>query len=274
MINTRNPGNDTPQVGLTAGRVLSSEWIKFRSMRSTWVAIAVMAGAILGLGLAYAAEERATGRSPSGGVPYASDSAAFGLIFGQLVMGIISVLVITGEYGSTEIRGTLVAVPRRWDVIAAKAAILAIVGFVVASVCSWGAIQLSWPTLASVPGIVDDRFTCDGIRVAFGTCLGVMLVSLMSLGIGSLTRSSALAVAIVVCLLFVFPLALSGFSTGWVHSVSSYLVSNADNGLAVVPRQLGPDSDFFSFGKSLLVTTAWAAAPLGAGTAVFCKRDA
>ena len=44
-----------------------------------------------------------------------------GLSFGQIAVAVLGTLVITGEYASGQIRSSLAAVPRRGQLLAAKA---------------------------------------------------------------------------------------------------------------------------------------------------------
>src|SRR5690606_1181071 len=109
---------------LPFGGVVHAEWIKIRSVRSTYalLVIAVVASvAISGL-IAWATmstwEDQAEGFEPVSG-------SLIGLFFGQIVIMIFSVMVISSEYTTGSIRSTLVAVPDRMVLVAAKAVITA-----------------------------------------------------------------------------------------------------------------------------------------------------
>src|SRR5579875_1846557 len=92
------------------------EWIKLRSLRSTtWVlasgiAVTIVLGTVAGLNTS----------NPHGDP---TSNVLSGVIFGQLVTGVLGVLVISSEYSSGMIRSTLAAIPRRPLVLAAKAAV-------------------------------------------------------------------------------------------------------------------------------------------------------
>ena len=92
---------------VTQVRVVRAEWAKLRALRSTrWCGLGAVV-LIAGLGAAIAGS----------GTPYhvsAADSAAkgisaslLGLLFAQLVVGVVGVLAFSGEYGTGMIRATL-----------------------------------------------------------------------------------------------------------------------------------------------------------------------
>ncbi len=103
------------------------EWIKLRSVQSTVLIILAAAGAVIALGLLF------TGTS-SGSV----GPDVIGLIRvraihrgqpgrrrpGQLIIGVLGVILVTGEYATGVIRSTLASVPRRIPVLSAKAIVL------------------------------------------------------------------------------------------------------------------------------------------------------
>jgi ABC-2 type transport system permease protein len=108
----------------TQVRVVRAEWTKLRALRSTrWCGLIAVV-LIVGLGAAIAGS----------GTPYhvsAADSAAkgistalLGLLFAQLVVGVVGVLAFSGEYGTGMIRATLAVVPSRLPVLWAKVIVL------------------------------------------------------------------------------------------------------------------------------------------------------
>ena len=56
-----------------------------------------------------------------------------GLFFAQLALGVMAILTVSAEYSTGTIRTTLCAVPQRGYVLAAKAIVMALVCFVVAT---------------------------------------------------------------------------------------------------------------------------------------------
>jgi hypothetical protein len=65
-----------------------------------------------------------------------------GLIFSELVIGVLGILVISAEYGTGTIRSTLAAVPNRPLVLATKSAVFAAVALVMGEALSFGAFLI------------------------------------------------------------------------------------------------------------------------------------
>src|SRR5947209_8690815 len=100
-------------------RVLWSEWLKFWTLRST---VGVLVAAIVGMvviGLIVAVNTRhlTSHVQPEDLVPSATLQ---GYYLGQLLVGALGVLFVTGEYSTGMIRSTMSAVPRRLPVLWAK----------------------------------------------------------------------------------------------------------------------------------------------------------
>ena len=266
------PGGQSAFPGgqLTFMTTVRSEWIKFWSIRSTWVTLIVLVVVIIGFGLLMMSTAKAP---PPGGTPvYVTNSVQLGLMLGNVVMAILAALTITNEYRSGEIRLSLLAVPNRWYLLGAKGLIVAVVAFVVSLVSMYVVVLGSWPFIRTFG--VDDRFTADGIRVVVGAALAITLGAVMSLAIGALVRSTAAAVGIAVIILFVLPAVLGFIPVSWITQASHYTIANSLRGLASLPAQVNPANGVFSFGKACWVTAAWAVIPFVAAGVLLRRRDA
>lgn len=82
------------------------EWIKLRSLRSTWLTLALAVCAPPGAALATG------GSNTTSGGTFVS-YALTGMLIGVLLMGVAGVLAMTGEYASGTISATFAAAPRR-----------------------------------------------------------------------------------------------------------------------------------------------------------------
>jgi len=126
-------------LGVTQRRVVISEWIKFRSLRSTWWSIGVALLVSVGLGILFS-DLRGHDIQQNGG--FEPDQTALslrGFYLAQLAIGVLGVLSITGEYSTGMIRATLSAVPKRVPVWAAKIAVFAAVVFGITLVAAFAA---------------------------------------------------------------------------------------------------------------------------------------
>ena len=126
----RAPAPIAPAPAVVAGpvtqvRVVRSEWTKLRALRSTWWCGLTAVVLIVGLGAAIAGSGApytiSAGNSAAGGVTI----SLAGILFAQLVLGVLGVLLFSGEYATGMIRATLAVVPSRLPVLWAKLAVLA-----------------------------------------------------------------------------------------------------------------------------------------------------
>ena len=213
-----------PAAGLSRARygsqTLHAEWTKLRTLASTgWLLLAV---AVLTIAVSAAADDSAT--CQSGGCQ--TDPAKLsltGVQAGQAIVAIVAVLAVSNEYSSGMIQVTLTAVPRRLTVLAAKAALIG--GLVLAA----GAVAVLASVLAGRLILPGHGFTAahgypplslgDGpvLRAACGSVLYLVLIALLSLGVATAVRESAVAIGLVLGLLYVFPVVASVVSNQQWH---------------------------------------------------------
>src|SRR6202020_235820 len=113
---------------VTQVRVIRAEWAKLRALRSTWWCGLTAAVLIVGLGAAIAGSGTAYHVSAANSAAAGISTALLGVLFAQLVIGVVGVLAFSGEYGTGMIRATLAVVPSRLPVLWAK--VIALVGLV------------------------------------------------------------------------------------------------------------------------------------------------
>ncbi len=109
---------------VTGPRVVLSEWTKFRSLRSTVYTLLMAVVFMIGLGAIIAA---ITANQPGGLGPGESavSISLSGMFFAQLAIGVLGVLLITGEYSTGMIRSSLTVVPRRLPMLWGKLTVFA-----------------------------------------------------------------------------------------------------------------------------------------------------
>jgi ABC-2 type transport system permease protein len=157
--------------------LIRSEWIKFRSVRST-VILVLSAGALVVL-VAVIAANHARGQS---GVVHLGDLTA-GVSVAAFLFGALGVQVIGQEYRFNTIRPTFTAAPWRGRVLAAKLIVTTVacaaVSLVMVGVC--GLIGMA---------MLGDRFEIDSLdhRVVLGIVLFSIGWSAMGLGVGAIIR--------------------------------------------------------------------------------------
>ncbi len=243
--------------------LLRSEWIKIRSLRSTWWSLGIAAVLSIGISMMIAA---ATANSGPGFPPVSI--ILLPTQFTMLVAGILGAIVVTGEYSTGMIRSTLTAAPRRGAVLAAKAivtsAIIAITVIVVYGI----AIAATTPIVPQ--GIDWSQPSQSVIPLMFGV-LAMVAYTLIGLGFGFFIRNGAGAIAATVGVLFVLPIVFSLFSIAgegwrWIVDLTRYLPSNAGGTLA------SPGAD--NVVPALLALAGWVIVALALGWIVLRTRDA
>jgi ABC-2 type transport system permease protein len=220
--------------GVTFPRVVLSEWTKLWSLRSTrWVllvsfiAMAAPGPIIAAVQMARWAHLTVHDRATFDSI----DAGVGGWHLAQLGIGVLGVLVISGEYSTGMIRSSLMAVPRRLPVLAAKILVYAGVVFVlmlVATCISYFVTQ----------AIVTEHHIQHGIsapgalRVVIGNVLFLTVLGVMCVGLGGWVRNSAGGIAAFVGLIFVLSGIVDILPTNLGNAVMPYLPLNAGSGVA------------------------------------------
>ena len=268
---TPSTGTDTVQVQrVTSARVLHSEWIKLRSLRSTalTLAAAVLTMVAMGWIIAWATHRNWSELRPDEQAAFSAiDFTLAGSNLAQLAIGVLGVLLVTGEYATGMIRATFGAVPRRLPVLWAKATLYAAVTFVLMLLAALAAFlggqQLlgTHGTTLSAPGAV---------RAVVGVAGYLTLIGVFAVALGFIVRSTAGGVATLFGLLLVLPGLGLLLPSSWEDRILPYLPSNA--GSTMFTSQ--PAEGSLSAGASLLVLLAWVAAALAAAAVLVGERDA
>jgi hypothetical protein len=237
------------KAGVTLPRVVHAEWIKFRSLRSTYWTLAVAAGLTIGFGalvcwVLVAHWDSMPRQEQAHFSPAEHSLRAYGLA--QLAIGVLGVLMVTGEYSTGMIRASLTAVPKRLPVLAAKAAVFGAVTWVVATIAAFAAFFLGQSILAAKH--LDTTLSDPGVaRVVFGTGLYLTAVGLLAVGLGTLVRNTAGGIAALFGLLMVVPLLVEALPSSWADNVGPYMPGAAGQALLSVhqgPHDLAPWTGF------------------------------
>jgi ABC-2 type transport system permease protein len=252
-----------------------AEWTKVRTMPGTgWL---LLAAAALTVAVGAAAANSVT--CPAGGCQLDPAKVSLtGIYLGQAVVAIVAVTVVSGEYSTGMIRLTLTATPRRWLVLAAKATVVSAVTLatgavaVLASVLA-GGLLLGRHGITAAHGY-EALSLGNGpvLRAAAGSVLYLALIALFSVGVAAVVRDSAVAIGVVLALLFLFPILSSVITTPGRHRhveqlspMTAGLYIQATTNLRSLP--LTP-------WQGLGVLAAWAAGAMLAGALLLRFRDA
>ncbi|PYY39551.1 ABC transporter permease [Curtobacterium sp. MCLR17_043] len=224
----------TPSTRMSASTRLSfphlvrSEWIKLRSIRSTFWCYAILVVVTIGMAALVGANTNSGGQDLPTDIANGTfvNANTVGVLLSSLVVGVLGVLIITGEYGTGQVRSTFTADPRRTGVILAKATVLAVTTFVVSAVATWIGVLISLPLLAD-NGVEPEIGDPSVFMPILGSSVFLTLLALLAYGIGLLVRSSAGGIAITLGILLVLPVVL-GLMAGlmnveWPTNIAAFL---------------------------------------------------
>ena len=253
-----------------------AEWTKLRTLPGTgWL---LLAAAALTAAVGAIAANAMT--CPAGSICRLDPAkvSLTGIDLGQAVVAIVAVTVISGEYSTGMIRLTLAATPRRWLVLAAKAAVVSAATLVTGAVAVPASVQAGGLLLGRHGITAAHGYEALSLgsgpvlRAAAGSVLYLTLIALLSLGIAAAVRDSAVAIGVVLALLYLFPIISNVVtSPGWHRHLEQlspmtaglYIQATANlRSLPLTPWQ------------GLGVLAAWAAGAMLAGGLLLRFRDA
>jgi ABC-2 type transport system permease protein len=184
---------------------IHAEWTKLRTLASTgWLLLVVVALTVMVSVATVAAATVAPGIDPA-------KLNLTGIQAGQAAVAILAVVAISNEYSTGMIRVTLTAMPRRQVVLAAKAALvggLALAAGAVAVLAAVPAARLILPRRGFTPENGYQLLSLGNgpdLRAACGSVLYLALIALLSLGVATAVRDSAVAIGTVLALLYLIP---------------------------------------------------------------------
>jgi ABC-2 type transport system permease protein len=278
---TRGPSGPAAGGRAAGGRagfvnLMQAEWTKIRSVRSTVWTLAAFIVVTIGITalLTWLTASHWTG-------PHAADRDATiladpvgfimgaGVGLGQLAICVLGTLVITTEYSTGVIRASLLAVPRRIPVLAAKAAVFAILVLVVTEIVAFCSFFIGSSIMhAHVPVSLSD----SGVtRAVAGAGLYLTVLGLFALSIGTLIRHTAGAISAVIGIVLVLPI-LSGLLPGsWGAYINAYLPEQAGT---LITHTQEVSGDLLSPWQGFGVLCLWTALLLAAGAYLLRRRDA
>jgi ABC-2 type transport system permease protein len=265
------PGADQAEGRYGFRTVAQMEWLKLRSVRSTWWTMLVFAVGMIGIAILVLSHQHWATMSPPDRASFdpTNDSYA-GLTIGQLAIGVLGVLAITTEFSSGLIRATFAAAPRRPLVLAAKAAVIAAVALVAGELLAFAAFAVGELVLKAPaphatlgqPGV---------LRAVLMAGAYPALIGLIGVGLGAIIRHTAGAICAVVGVLFVLPLILVPLGASIQNEVGPFLpMLIAENSITAVK----PVAHGLSPGVGFAMLGLYAAVALAAGGWSLARRDA
>ena len=257
---------------VTQANVVRSEWTKLWSLRSTrWsLLFAVIAMAGLGVLIAAVSMGRWSHLSPGDRANFNSiDRSLGGYHLAQLAIGVLGVLVISGEYSTGMIRSSLMAVPRRLPVLWAKILVFASVTFVLMLASALVAFFAAQSILTEHHVNVTLSHP-HALRTLVGTVLFMTVTGILCVALGTIIRSTAGAIATFAGLLFVLPGIVDILPSEIGESINPYLPSSAGGAIA----KAIPDAHTLSPWGGFALYCAYTIVLLAGAAYLLVRRDA
>ena len=244
---------------------LHAEWTKLRTLASTkWLLLGSLALTV-GVGAAVAG----AASYDSAPAQDTTKTALTGIQAGQAVIVILAVLAVTNEYSTGMIRVTFTAMPRRLEVLSAKATLVAGLSLLagtmgVAASLLIARIVLDTHGFTAAHGYPPLSLThAATLRAAAGSVLYLALIALLSLGAATAVRDTATAIGMILGVLYLFPILAQAISDPhWQRHLDQ--ISPMKAGLSI-QNTLTLHNLVISPWTGLGVLAAWAAAALAIG---------
>lgn len=262
-------------VPAAARGALAAEWIKLRTVRSTYIALA--AGALAAIALGYMVVHYVVNNTPTWAAMSPSMKATWdpvsyslgGLSIAQLAFGVLGVLAISSEHATGLVRTTYAAIPRRRAVLGAKGFIVAAVTLATGEAVAFTAYFIGQHVL-SAKNLNAALSEPAVLRSVFDAGLYLALVALLGLGLGSIIRHTAGAIAALFVVAFLIPQVIHAMPDPWDIRIGRFMLQLAGQQMCAMHRAPG----FLSPGLSLIVCLAYPAAVLAAAAFIVTRRDA
>ncbi len=270
------PARSAPRVAairVTFARVLRSELTKFRSVRSTMWTLLIAFVLTIGLGALFSAVNANQYATFS-----RQDRASFdpiavslsGISFAQLAIGVLGVLVISGEYSTGMIRASLTVVPSRLPILWGKLVVFALGVFTVSLVATFASFLIGQGILAG-HGLGVSITAPSALRSVIGAALYVTVAGMVGLALGALMRNTAAGISTFVAAFFVIPPLTQLLPSSVGAHLVQYLPSNA--GAALYGGTRGVDNPLSPW-TGLTVLCLYAVTMVGAAAWRLKRADA
>jgi ABC-2 type transport system permease protein len=275
-VSVRARGNVPPATRVmppgryTLAGMLSSEWTKLRTVRSTVWSLALVVVISIGVSVLATAETRSHW-APSDAFGFdPTRLSLIGLFFAQLVIGVLGILVMSSEYGTGTIRATLSATPRRPLVLLAKVIVFGAVALAASEVVAVLSFLIG-QSLLTAPAPHTTLASASALRAVLGSGLYLCVLGLLALGLATIIRHTAGAIGAFVAILLVAPIIVSALPISLSNSVERFLPDRIGQTMISL-HQDTPNA--FSAWVGFAVLCMYAVALLVIGGVMMVRRDA
>uniref|UniRef100_A0AAU2JXA4 ABC transporter permease n=1 Tax=Streptomyces sp. NBC_00049 TaxID=2903617 RepID=A0AAU2JXA4_9ACTN len=240
---------------------MACEWTKLWSVRAASLCLLAGLAATTVFTFYYASIARINEQA----VQPVGNAAAASVVVTQFAVVVLATVAVTSEYATGTVRASLLWVPRRHRVQAAKALVTGMVAFLAGAVFAVVGTFVAWVAF-------DGRASFDaGTTVGQILAIGVYqaLVAVLTVGVAFAARHPAGALSVLVALLWALPSVLLGLGGDALAAVNDALPYGAGDHV----MRVGGDAPYSS-GTAVLIVAAWTAAAHVTGLYVLRRRDA
>jgi ABC-type transport system involved in multi-copper enzyme maturation permease subunit len=247
--------------------VITSEFTKLHSLRSSRLSLLIALGLVVGLGLfvPWLSVRDWREGTPTQGYD-AVERSLSGIYLAQIAFGVLGAMVVTGEYATGSIRSTFAAVPKRLPVLWSKLGVFLTTSLIlgtIACVLAFVAGQAIFSTKHVDASFGDPHV----LRVVIGCGLFLAAMGALGLALGAVARNTAAAITTLTLVLFVVPVIVDVMPKG--EKIGPYLPSAAGLTITQVSSD-GPLSPWGGFG----LLCAYVVATIAIAAVLLVRRDA
>lgn len=251
---------------------LAAEWMKLRTVRSTYAFVAgCVAATLLGMLILFLLVQAYDRATPAERANFeTADPTVVVLPFVGFFLGSIGAMVITSEFTTGAVGPSLLAVPQRRILLGAKATVAAAVGLLGGLVFALLACTGAGRLLGARPAPLNPWQTwTDAIPTVLGGSVVAMVTGTVAVGLGAVLRTTASTLVTLGGLVLVAPTFAHFLPTTWQLRFGSVLLPN------LTPQLAGGDHPYLlSPLGAAAVLAGYVAVALGAGMLCLSRRDA
>lgn len=255
--------------------LLSSEWLKLRSARSTWCAIGVVVLLLVGTAALFEFVAVVYDHASEATRAHISIVPAVGLSgqFSEPLLGVVGALAVTGEYRTGAIRSSLVAVPDRLRYLAAKVVVIAVSALVAGETIVFAGYGISRVIVGDRPVILDDSDLADQLPLLLAHGALIAVFALIGLGLGTVLRSAAGTIVCIVAVWYIVPIMANMLPEPWHARIGSVTPDALPGQIAGVGNPHSVYGELLPPWAAALVLVGYAAVPLAAAALLLHRRD-
>jgi ABC-2 type transport system permease protein len=248
--------------------IARSEWTKFISVSSSRWILAAFIVLTVGFGVVVSAVSGShwpTKSAHARAIWDPTNMSLAGLAVGTLLLPVLGVLLMSGEYSSGSIRSTLAAVPKRPLVLAAKATVFGTAALAVGEAVTLVTFLAGQAVIGPAPHASLGQPGVLRAVALSGAFLALM--GLFGLGLGTVIRHSAAAIATYAGLVLLLPIVLLALPGNAWRFGPEIILGNSVGAVRILPGFLSPWAGFAAM-------ALYAGAALVAGGVLLVRRDA